>query len=191
MKKQAKKVLVPIADGSEEIEVVCIIDVLRRASAEVTVASIAPEGRLDIIASRGVKLIADCSIENCQHENFDLIVLPGGLQGAERMRDHSLLIKLLQKQGDENKLLGAICASPALVFNTHQLLGKQQATCHPAFIDQLPDNMADANARVVVDNNIITSQAPGTALEFAVILVELLYGADKAREVAGPLVLHA
>ena len=89
-----RNVLVPIADGTEEIEAVCLIDVLRRAGAEVTVASV---GDLQITASRGVKLVADCQIEDCRDDSFDLIVLPGGIPGAEHLRDSHPLVQLLRR----------------------------------------------------------------------------------------------
>jgi 4-methyl-5(b-hydroxyethyl)-thiazole monophosphate biosynthesis len=181
----APTILVPIADGTEEIEAVCIIDVLRRAGAAVTVASV---NRLQVTASRGVKLVADCLIEECQGEVYDLIVLPGGMPGSEHLRDSEVLRELLYRQENGGRLFGAICAAPAVILNTHGLLNRRKATCHPAFRDQLGAETA-AQERVVVDGNCVTSQGPGTALEFALKLVELLFGKEKAREVAAPMQL--
>ena len=181
----SKKVLVPIANGTEEIEAVCIIDVLRRAGASVTVASVE---ELQVTASRGVKLVADKLIAECVDETYDLVVLPGGMPGAEKLRNSKELETILLRQRQEERLYGAICASPAVVLQHHGLLEKRRATCHPNFVDQLQDT-ALVESRVAVDKNCVTSRGPGTALEFSFKLVELLYGKDKAKEVAAPMVV--
>jgi len=175
-----KTALVPIADGTEEMEAVILIDILRRAETEVTVAS---AGELQITASRGVKIVADALIRDCAGKNYDLIVLPGGLPGAENLRDSPTLIQLLEEQRQAGRLYGAICASPAVALAHHGLLEDRKATCYPGFHDKLPDS-SDAKERVVADNNCITSQGPGTALEFALVLVERLHGQEKAQAIA-------
>jgi len=182
----SKNVLITIADGIEEIEAVCLIDTLRRAGAQVTVASV---GKLDITASRGVKLTADKLIEDCVGENYDLIVLPGGLPGAEHLRDDSLLIEMLVKQKAAGKLYSAICASPAVVLGTHRLLDDKKATCHPALSDKLICK-EKVPGRVVVDRNCVTSQGPGTALELAIELVRQLFGSERAKQVAAPMLIE-
>ena len=181
----SKKVLVPIANGTEEIEAVCIIDVLRRAGASVTVASV---DELQITASRGVKLVADTLIGDCLDQTYDLVVLPGGMPGAEHLRDSQELETILKRQREQEKYYGAICASPAVVLQHHGLLDQRLATSHPSFVDHLANTDA-AESRVVVDGNCVTSRGPGTALEFALKLVELLYGEEKAAEVAAPMVM--
>jgi 4-methyl-5(b-hydroxyethyl)-thiazole monophosphate biosynthesis len=179
------KVLVPVADGSEEIEAVTIIDVLRRAGADVTVASV--DG-LQITASRGVKLVADCLIGECREREYDLVVLPGGMPGAEHLRDDAVLKEILVRQSGAGQLFGAICAAPAVVLETHGLLRHRKATCHPGHIQSLQDPSAAAEL-VVVDGNCVTSQGPGTALAFALKLVELLFGREKMEAVAAPMVV--
>lgn len=172
----AQRVLVPIADGSEEIETVCIIDTLRRAGAEVTVASVS--GRLQVTASRGTKIVADRLIEECLGFHYDLIALPGGMPGAEHLRDDETLIRLLKAQQAEGRAYGAICAAPAVVLLPHGLLAGHRATCFPSFLDRLRE-AGDVEAltdRVVIDGNVVTSQGPGTALEFALALVDVLFG---------------
>jgi 4-methyl-5(b-hydroxyethyl)-thiazole monophosphate biosynthesis len=181
----SKKALVPIADGTEEIEAVCIIDVLRRAETSVTVASV---NALQITASRGVKLVADQLIGDCVDETYDLVVLPGGMPGAEYLRDSKELEKILKRQQEQARLFGAICASPAVVLEHHGLLEEHKATCHPNFVSRLK-NTDVVESKVVVDGTCVTSRGPGTALEFALKLVELLYGEDKAKEVAEPMVM--
>jgi 4-methyl-5(b-hydroxyethyl)-thiazole monophosphate biosynthesis len=180
-----KRVLVPIADGTEEIEAVTIIDVLRRAETEVTVASV---GELQVTASRGVKLVADAVIADCRRTQYDAIALPGGKAGAERLRDSADLAEILKSHREQDRWLAAICAAPALVLQSHGLLKKCRATCHPDFVHLL-DNADAAGARVVVDGKCLTSRGPGTALDFALKLVEVLYGGARTREVAVPMVI--
>lgn len=180
-----KTVLVPIADGTEEIEAVTIIDVLRRAGAEVTVASV---GALQVTASRGVKLVADCRIADCRNKDFDLIVLPGGIPGAEHLRDNPVLKEMLLHQNATQRLYGAICAAPAVVLQHHGLLENRNATGHPGYSKELNDP-SSAHLHVVVDGNCITSQGPGTAMQFSLKLVELLYGVRAMEAVAAPMVV--
>jgi len=174
----SKKVLVAIAEGIEELEAVTIIDVLRRAEADVTVASV---GAKQVTASRGVKLVADAVISDCVGNVYDLIALPGGMPGAEHLRDSKELIEMLNKQAASGRLYAAICASPAVALKPHGLLKDKKATCYPSLLSEL-DN--PEHAKVVVDGNCITSQGPGTALEFSLKLIELLFDKQKSREVA-------
>lgn len=175
----SKKVLVPIADGTEEIEAVCIVDSLRRAGADVTVASV---NHIQVVASRGVKLVADRLIIDCQHETYDLIALPGGMPGAEHLRDSEILTRMLKQHAANKRWLAAICASPAVILQHYGLIGEKKATCYPGF-DKHFQNREAVDSRVVVDGNLISSRAPGTALEFALKLVEKLYNTQKAKEV--------
>ncbi len=167
-----KSVLVTIADGTEELEAVTIIDVLRRADAVVTVASI---GELEVSCSHGTAIIADCHIADCKDKIYDLIVLPGGLPGADNLRDSDVLTEMLKKQKFENRFYAAICASPAVVLQTHGLLEDKKATCYPGFGSDFQNHSDDS---VVIDGYCITSQGPGTAMEFALTLVELLIGKE-------------
>ena len=176
----SKKALVPIADGTEEIEAVTIIDVLRRAGVLVTVASV---DKIQITASRGVKLVADQSIADCVSNIYDLIALPGGMPGAEHLRDSMELEIMLKRQQRENRLYAAICASPVVVLQHHGLLEKRRATCHPHFAGQL-ENSEAMDSNVVVDGLCVTSRGPGTALEFAFKLIELLYSRQTSQDVS-------
>lgn len=188
-----KNVLVPISNGCEELEAVTIINVLRRADAKVTVASVAPSDGLQVCASRGVNILADCSIDDCnsskQQTPWDLIAVPGGLPGSEHLAACQTLDKLLRTQVAEGRLYGAICAAPYLVLGSKGLLADRVATCHPMYHQQLEAKEVDSESRVVVDNNCITSQGPGTALDFALQLVEQLFGVVKREEIASPMVL--
>eukprot|EP00898_Chlorokybus_atmophyticus_P007050 jgi/Chlat1/7346/Chrsp59S06954 len=184
---EERRVLVPIADGTEEMEAVIIIDVLRRAGARVTVASV--HDSVNIKASRGVKIAADCRVHDCTEVVFDAIILPGGMPGATHLSESQDLASLLRKQVDAERVYGAICASPAVVLEPQGLLHGRKATCHPAFVGRLADATAAA-ARVIADGPVLTSRGPGTALEYALAVVERLYGADKAKAVADPMVVR-
>jgi len=183
----AKRVLVPIGTGSEEMEAVITIDVLRRAGADVIVASV--ETALEVNCSRGVKIVADKLIDDVVTEHFDLIALPGGMPGAERLRDSEALIGLLDKQAAAGKPHAAICATPAVALEPHGFLKGKKATAHPAFTDKLADN-SEAQRRVVADGVLTTSRGPGTAFEFALALVKQLYDEGKMEEIAGPMVMY-
>ena len=174
----SKKVLVAIADGTEELEAVTIIDVLRRAKADVTVASV---GNKQVTASRGVNLVADALISECAGNVYDLIALPGGMPGAEHLRDSKELTQMLKDQAASARLYAAICASPAVAFKPHGLLKDKKATCYPSLLSELDNPQQE---KVVVDANCITSQGPATALEFSLKLIELLFDKQTAQQVA-------
>lgn len=180
----SKTVLVPVAEGTEEIEAICIIDILRRANADVIVASV---NNLQITASRGVKLVADCLIDACSGKTYDLIALPGGMPGAEHLRDSEILTRLLKAQHEGGRLFAAICAAPVVVLKHHGLIGVRKATSHPSFASQL-ENQEQVQSRVVVDGNCITSRGAGTAVEFALTLTAMLFDKETANTIAGALV---
>jgi 4-methyl-5(b-hydroxyethyl)-thiazole monophosphate biosynthesis len=185
-KNMSKKILVPVADGTEELEAVSIIDCLRRAGAEVTVASVQD---LQIVTSRKIKITADCLIKDCADQIYDLIVLPGGMPGAEHLRDSEVLITMLKDHVEAGRLYAAICASPAVVLEHHGLLAGKKATCHPSFMGKLKNTSA-VNQTVVVDGHCITSQGAGTALEFSLKLAEILFGLEKRNEIAKAMVVR-
>lgn len=177
-----KKVLVAIANNSEEIEAIAVADLLRRAGAEVTVAAV---GSLEITAACGTHIVADKLIDDCHDKIFDLIVVPGGLPGAEYLRDNATLTNLLKEQAAAGRFYAGICAAPVIVLQHHGLLQNKTATCHPAMFAQLKNLIKE---RVVVDGNCITSQAPGTVFEFALKLIELLFDMDRVQKVAKGIV---
>ncbi|MBT3528722.1 DJ-1/PfpI family protein [Porticoccaceae bacterium] len=184
-----KQALVPIADGSEEIEAVTIIDVLRRAGVEVTVASVGVGKTKQITAARGTNIVADSFIADCADKAWDLIAVPGGIEGADHLAASEILDQLLRSQAQQGKFYAAICAAPAVVLGSKGLLADKTATSHPRFYQSLIAKEVDTESRVVVDGNCITSQGPGTAIDFALELVEQLCGIVKREEVASPLVL--
>ncbi|KAI4298463.1 hypothetical protein L6164_032018 [Bauhinia variegata] len=183
-----KKVLVPIGFGTEEMEAVILVDVLRRAGADVTVASVEPQ--LEVEAAGGTKLVADTSISACSDEIFDLVALPGGMPGSARLRDCDILRKITCKQAEEKRLYGAICAAPAVTLLPWGLLRKKKITCHPAFMDKLSTFWA-VKSNLQVSEELTTSRGPGTSFEFALSLVDQLYGESVAKEISAFLLMSS
>jgi len=181
-----KKILVPVANGIEMVEALAIVDVFRRAGAVVDIASI---HELVITSSHGVKIHADKLIGDCLGESYDLVAVPGGIPGAEHLRDCKPLIDILNRQNQANRLYGAICASPALVLGENGLLEGKSATCHPGFIGGLKSERP-SESTVVFDQNCVTSRGAGTAVEFALELLGILMGEEKKREVAAGMVVE-
>jgi len=184
-----KRALIPIANGTEEIEAVTMIDVLRRAGIEVTVASVNDSGELKIVGAHGITIAADCTIDDCTTALFDLIAVPGGLPGSENLAASPALDRLLREQAAKGRLYAAICAAPMLVLSSKGLLQDKIVTGHPMFQQNIEAKEVNGKSRVVVDGNCITRQGPGTALDFALDLVQQLCGVVKREEVGSHLVL--
>ncbi|WP_431223494.1 protein deglycase YajL [Serratia sp. L9] len=182
--------LVCLAPGCEETEAVTAIDLLVRAGVKVTTASVAGDGNQTIVCSRGVKLLADAPLVAIVDDPFDAIVLPGGMKGAECMRDSPLLVEKVRQMHLQGKIVAAICAAPALVLQYHDLFPVGNMTGFPGLKEQIPQEKW-IERRVVFDQrvNLLTSQGPGTSMEFALKLIDLLLGKAKAAEVAEQLVL--
>lgn len=182
------KVLVPLAQGCEELEAVTIIDLLRRAGIQVLTASLDNGEQVQpVTASRGVKLIADTTLDNALTQDFDMIVLPGGLPGADHLDNDPRIHKLLTTMAKEEKFTAAICAAPKVLANARLLQGKT-ATSYPGVIENMGlDNTRFSDEAVVRDGQVITSRGPGTAMDFALTLIETLAGTDKRNEVASGL----
>lgn len=179
------KVLVPLAQGCEELEAISIIDILRRAEIEVTSVGLDSE---PIVASRGARLLADCHIDEIRGEEFQMIVLPGGQPGSTHLADSTKIIELLKSFAKENKFTCAICAAPAVLAKAGLLEGKQ-ATAYPGTLEKLTiPGLTMSQAAVVVDDKVITSRGPGTAMDFALQLVEVLKGKDIREKVEAALV---
>ena len=168
------KVIVPLAEGFEEIEFSTIVDILRRAEIEVIIAGL-KEGLVQ--GARKVKVMPDTSMDRINPNDFDTIVLPGGYPGFENLGKDERVLKLIQKMEREGKYITAICGAPSVLSRAGILKGKR-ATIYPGIKDKLQDAQY-IDERVVVDGKIITSQGPGTAMEFALKLVEILAGEDK------------
>lgn len=134
--------------------------------------------------SRGIKILADRKVEDVSDEDWDLVVLPGGMPGAKNLKDSEALCKIVLSHMDLQKPLAAVCATPAVVLEPWGILQGKSATCYPApqFLEVLGDKVTKGD--VVVDGNVLTSRGPGTSLKFALKCVETLYGVEKANELA-------
>lgn len=191
------KALLPVATGNEEIEFCGLVDVLRRGSIEVTVASV--ESLETVVLQKGLRIVPDASLEQVADQTWDAIVMAGGVPGAMNLGASEQLKAIIQRHHANGGLLGAICLAPALVLkpagvleNVKKVTGNPLAIKTPdqvwpadAFTHLLGDAF-DPNIRVCVDrdNNIVTSQTPGTAVEYALAIVELLQGGNVASEIS-------
>ncbi len=176
------KVLVPLAQGCEEIEAVTVIDILRRAGIDVTCAGLDAH---PVRASRGTMLIPDTTLDAALKQKFDMIVLPGGQPGTNHLKADARIIALLQLMAQQDKYVAAICAAPAVLAAAGVLDGKH-ATCFPGSLDAFA-KVRQQTASVVEDGKLITSRGPGTAMDFALTLVERLAGKARRQEVEGGL----
>lgn len=179
------RVLVPLAAGCEELEAVTIIDLLRRAGIEVITAGLQPG---IVQASRGTQLVPDTTLDSVLRDEFDMIVLPGGMPGAQHLKEDPRIISLLKKMAEQGKYTAAICAAPAVLAEAGLLAGRR-ATSYPGFLDKLDvPGMAYLKDAVVADGKILTSRGPGTAMDFALALIEALAGRARREEVEAGLV---
>jgi 4-methyl-5(b-hydroxyethyl)-thiazole monophosphate biosynthesis len=191
------RILLPVADGNEEIEFTTLFNILARANMEVVVASV--EGSIEpVTLQKGLRILPECMLEDTRETRWDAIVMAGGVPGAMHLGASSLLREMLQQQHAEGRLIAAICLSPALVLEPAGVLAEsERATCNPMpistpdhawppdeFTRRLGDKF-DPDARVCIDagHQVITSQTPGTAMEFALAIVEHLAGSDEAAKI--------
>jgi 4-methyl-5(b-hydroxyethyl)-thiazole monophosphate biosynthesis len=166
-----KRVLVPLAEGFEELEAVTVIDILRRAGIEVVVASLAES---PVTGSHGIRVAADTPLAALVEQDFDMIALPGGMPGAEHLKKDARIAELARRLHAKGRPVAAICAAP-MVLAAAGLLDGRRATSYPGFLaDAAKATVVDE--AVVVDGGVITSRGPGTALDFALQLVETLEG---------------
>lgn len=178
-----RSALVLFAAGSEELEAVTIVNILRRGGIGVVLAGLT-SGPLQ--GSRGTTLLPDTTLDALDGTEFDLIVLPGGMPGTAHLRDDARVAALLRRQHAAGKLVAAICAAPS-VLAAAGLLDGRRATCYPGSLQDHPAVLLQ-NAAVVEDGQIITSRGPGTAMDFALHLLERLAGQAKRLEVEAALV---
>ncbi|MCP5276792.1 MAG: DJ-1/PfpI family protein [Thiobacillus sp.] len=178
-------VLVPLAPGFEDLEATSIVDILRRADIEVITASLAP-GLVQ--GARGMRVQPDAQLDDVLERDFDMIALPGGMPGAENLKNDSRIQALLKRMAAAGKYTTAICAAPIALAQAG-LLDNRRATSYPGFIDKLkPPGATYLADPVVVDGKVVTSRGPGTAMDFALTLVELLAGRGKRDQVEAGLV---
>ncbi|MEM6998356.1 MAG: DJ-1 family glyoxalase III [Pseudomonadota bacterium] len=183
MLKTVTRVLVPLAQGCEELEAVTIIDLLRRAEINVTTAGLDEK---PVVASRKTVLIPDTDLDTALNDEYDMIVLPGGLPGADHLEKDKRIKDTLVKMANANKYIAAICAAPKVLMKAG-ILEYKTATSYPGFLDEATNTQL-SNDAVVVDDKVITSRGPGTAMDFVLTLIESLEGKEKRDEVEKGLV---
>ncbi len=178
------KVLLPLAQGCEELEAVTIIDLLRRAGIEVVSAGLDDK---PVKASRGVMLLPDTTLDEALKQDYDMVALPGGMPGMTNLKNDPRIIALLKKMTAAGQYTCAICAAPVVLAEAG-LLGGKRATSYPGFLDKLNlPEMTYLNDAVVTDGKVITSRGPGTAMDFSLTLIETLMGKAKRDEVENGL----
>ncbi len=175
------KVLIPLAEGFEEVEALVTADVLRRAGVEVTLAGI--PGTI-VTGRSGIKVIADKKIEDVNPKEFDALILPGGDPGYKNLGRSQKVLDMVADFNEEEKLLCAICASPSILARMG-VLDNRRATIYPGMEREIP---RPRSGKVVVDGHVITSEGPGTAIDFALEIVKQLLGKEKAEEVKKQIV---
>ena len=174
--------LILFAEGSEELEAVTTINILRRGGITVTVAGL-HTGALR--GSRGTVLLPDTTLDEALKHNYDMVVLPGGQPGTNNLKADARVLKLVQQMAADDRYVAAICAAPSVLASAGLLDGKR-ATCYPGTLDAFP-KVQQQPAAVVEDGKLITSRGPGTAIDFALTLVERLAGKTKRQEVEAGL----
>lgn len=178
------KVLVIFAEGFEETEAVAPVDVLRRAGANVVIAGL---DSINVKSSHSIKVTCDCILKDVLDEHWDAIVIPGGLKGAENLASSKDVGNLLLKQNAKGLIIGAICASPAVVLGPLGILDGRKAVCYPGMEVECP-SVKFSDSMVLRDSNIITSRGMGCAVEFGLELVKALFGSEKAENIADKIV---
>ncbi|MEX1994606.1 MAG: DJ-1 family glyoxalase III [Steroidobacteraceae bacterium] len=177
-----KRVLVPLAEGFEELEAVTIIDILRRAGIEVVVASL---GGSPVAGAHGIRLAADTPLDALAGQEFDMIALPGGMPGAEHLRKDARIAGIIKHLHAAGRPVAAICAAP-MVLAAAGVLDGRRATSYPGFLKDAVQTTV-VNESVVVDRGVITSRGPGTALDFALALVAELAGPAARQQIESGL----
>jgi 4-methyl-5(b-hydroxyethyl)-thiazole monophosphate biosynthesis len=180
-----KTALVILAEGFEEVEAIAPIDALRRAGVRVTIAGLTD---LRVKGSKKIGVEADILLKDLA-EIPDAVILPGGLPGATNLAKSEEVTKLIKKANSAGKLVAAICAAPEVVLAPLGILDGKKATCYPGGEANFSKRTIYSKERVVVDGNIITSQGPGTALEFALEIAARLAGKDMADNVRGKMLI--
>jgi protein deglycase len=178
-------VLVLLAQGCEELEAVTVIDLLRRADCDVVSAGL---DSLPVTASRGVRLLPDTTLDLALNREYDMVVLPGGMGGAQNLSSDARVTQLLKKMAEGDLFTCAICAAP-MVLAGAGILTDRRVTCYPGCLEKLElPGVASTGGAVERDGKIVTSRSPGTAMDFALALIEALLGKSKRDEVEKPLV---
>lgn len=165
-------IVVCFAEGTEEVEALTVVDLLRRAQLEVVIAGLSG----DVISgSKGIRILPDCRIDEIESENVEMLVLPGGMPGTTNLLADGNVDRLLREVYLAGRPIAAICAAPMILGQKEYLVDKK-AVCYPGFEDHLLGAQIQTGAKVIVDGNLITSKGLGTAIDFSLALIEKLKG---------------
>ena len=181
----SKKAVVVLAEGFEELEAGAPVDVLRRAGVAVTVAGL---GGMDVKSAHDMVFVADALVDGLS-DDFDLIVLPGGMPGSKNLGESPVVKALTEKMLAGGKLVSAICAAPIFTLGAWGMLDNRKATCYAGMEGMFPKTVTFSPETVVVDGKITTSRGPATAIPFALSLAAQLQGQAKADEVAAAMLV--
>lgn len=172
------QILVPLANGFEEIEAISIIDVCRRGEIDVIVAGVDTK---IIVGTHNISVVTDCMIDEVTIDSLDMIVLPGGWAGTEVLANHATVQAILKQMKHKDKYIGAICAAP-FALNAADVLGNNY-TCYPSIEDKIQKQGYNKEADTVIDSKIITSKGVGTAICFALEIIKTLQGKAKYQQI--------
>lgn len=174
-----KQAVVIFADGYEEVEALCVVDLLRRAG--VKVSMLALNGEREVTGSHGITFVMDGAFDEIKADEIDAIVLPGGLPGTTNLRNSEELKNFVLKMDEQQKIVSAICAAPTVLNDAGICKGKR-VTSYPSFKEEFTESEYLLEA-VVEDGNMVTSRGVGTALDFALVLIKKMISDEKAREI--------
>lgn len=169
-----------IENGTEEVECLAVVDILRRAGIETELVS---ASTINVVSSHGVKITADSTLDKTNLADCDLLFIPGGMPGSKRLGENAKLIDGIKKLLENNKRVAAICAAPAVVLGAHGFLKGKKAICFPGFEEFMLGAEIVKGARVVTDGNITTARGLGCAIELGLELVKLMLGEERAAEI--------
>lgn len=179
-----RKVAVLLADGFEEIEALTVVDLLRRSMVYVDTISITDEYM--VYGAHGIGVQTEDTFDEVNFAEFEMLILPGGQPGTSNLAEHSGVRRVIQQFYEDGKYIGAICAAPSILGGMDLLKGRR-AACYPTVEDQLSGAVI-MKAPVVQDGKIITSRGMGTAIEFGLKLVEVLFDKSKANDLAESII---
>lgn len=181
-----KKANIYLAEGFEEIEAITVIDVLRRADVDVNIISIS--NAVEVKGAHNVTVIADSTFDEIDNKSADILILPGGMPGTANLDKHEGLKSLIKEFYKDEKYIAAICAAPS-ILGKMELLESSMATCYPGFEKDLKGAI-HSDDLVIRHKNIITSKGPGTAMLFALELVDILVGREIGEEIKESMIIQ-
>lgn len=173
-------VYILLAEGFEEAEALVPADLLRRSGAQVSLTGVAGQ---TVVGAHGISVNCDLTVDQVKREDMELLVLPGGLPGVTNIADSAAAVELIRFAVDNGRYLAAICAAPSMLLGPMGILNGRKATCYPGTEGTMEGADAQKGQSVVADGTFVTGEGPGAAFEFGLKLVEVLKGADAAKQV--------